>query len=42
MKKGELGIGIAVPANDPLLVSWVDNYLNKLKESGELEALKAK
>jgi polar amino acid transport system substrate-binding protein len=32
-------IGIAVPANDPLLVNWVENILNMLKGSGELEDL---
>jgi polar amino acid transport system substrate-binding protein len=32
-------IGVAVPANDPLLVNWVDNILNMLKGSGELEDL---
>jgi polar amino acid transport system substrate-binding protein len=34
-------LGIAVPANDPLLVNWVENFLSGFKGSGELEALKA-
>ena len=33
-------IGVAVPAGDPLLVNWVDNFLKNLKGSGVLEALK--
>lgn len=33
-------IGIAVPANDPLLVNWLENLLNSLKGSGKLEALR--
>jgi len=32
-------IGIALPANDPLLVNWVDNILIMLKGSGELKEL---
>jgi polar amino acid transport system substrate-binding protein len=32
-------IGIAIPANDPLLVNWLDNILTMLKGSGELEDL---
>ena len=32
-------IGIALPANDPLLVNWVENILNTIKDSGELDAL---
>jgi polar amino acid transport system substrate-binding protein len=32
-------IGIAVPANDPLLVNWLENILTMLKGSGELEDL---
>ena len=35
-------LGIAVPANDPLLVNWVENFLNRLEGSGELEAIKTK
>jgi len=34
-------IGIALPANDPLLVNWLENLLNSLKGSGQLEALRA-
>jgi polar amino acid transport system substrate-binding protein len=33
-------IGIALPPNDPLLVNWMQNFLNTLEESGELEKLK--
>jgi len=33
-------LGIALPANDPLLVNWVENFLNTLKDNGKLEALK--
>ena len=32
-------LGIGLPANDPLLVNWVDNYLNTLDDSGALEEL---
>jgi len=32
-------IGIALPANDPLLVNWVQNSLNFLEKTGEFEAL---
>jgi polar amino acid transport system substrate-binding protein len=32
-------IGIAIPANDPLLVNWLENILTMLKGSGELEDL---
>ena len=32
-------VGVALPANDPLLVNWVQNSLNFLDKSGELEAL---
>jgi polar amino acid transport system substrate-binding protein len=34
-------LGIAVPATDPLLINWVENFLSGLNGSGELEALKA-
>ena len=34
-------LGIAVPANDPLLINWVENFLNGFQGRGELEALKA-
>ncbi len=30
-------IGIAVPANDPLLVNWLNNFLISFKGSGELK-----
>ena len=33
-------IGIAMPAGDPLLVNWVENFLKKLRGSGGMEALK--
>lgn len=32
-------IGIALPANDPLLVNWVQNFLNTLEKTGEMERL---
>ncbi len=32
-------LGIAVPANDPLFINWVENYLNTLEGSGVLEDL---
>ena len=31
-------IGIALPPNDPLLVNWVQNYMNALEGSGQLKA----
>jgi polar amino acid transport system substrate-binding protein len=34
-------IGVAVPAGDPLLVNWVENFLGNHEGSGALEALKA-
>ena len=33
-------IGVAVPANDPLLANWVENFLNTLTGSGGLDQLK--
>jgi polar amino acid transport system substrate-binding protein len=33
-------IGVAMPANDPLLVNWMQNFLASFEDSGELEALK--
>ena len=30
-------IGIAVPANDPLLVNWLENFINTMRVSGNLE-----
>jgi polar amino acid transport system substrate-binding protein len=35
-------IGIAVPAGDPLLVNWLENFLAALKDSGRLDELKQK
>jgi polar amino acid transport system substrate-binding protein len=32
-------LGIALPANDPLLVNWVDNFLKTLKGTGVLAKL---
>ena len=33
-------IGIALPPNDPLLVNWVENVLNRLEGSGQLDILR--
>jgi polar amino acid transport system substrate-binding protein len=35
-------IGIAVPAGDPLLVNWLENFMNGLKNSGMFDELKQK
>ncbi len=35
-------IGIAIPANDPLMMNWTQNMLNNLEESGVLDELKLK
>jgi polar amino acid transport system substrate-binding protein len=35
-------IGVAVPAGDPLLVNWVENYLNIADSTGLLDELKRK
>ncbi len=35
-------IGIAVPAQDPLFVNWLDNFLTTYKNSGALKAIKEK
>ncbi len=35
-------IGIAIPANDPLMMNWTQNTLNGLEESGLLDELKLK
>lgn len=35
-------IGIAVPAGDPLLVNWLENYMAGLKNSGMFDELKQK
>jgi len=32
-------IGVGLPASDPLLVNWVQNVLNFLEKTGELDAL---
>ena len=32
-------IGVPLPAGDPLLVNWVQNYLNTLEKTGAMEAL---
>ena len=32
-------VGVALPANDPLLVNWVQNVLNTLEKTGELGLL---
>jgi len=32
-------IGIAAPANDPLLVNWLNNFLISFKGSGELKRI---
>jgi polar amino acid transport system substrate-binding protein len=33
-------IGVALPANDPLLVNWVQNFLNAMEGSGALRMLR--
>jgi polar amino acid transport system substrate-binding protein len=35
-------IGIAIPANDPLLMNWTENTLNNMEGSGLLDELKLK
>lgn len=35
-------IGIALPANDPLLINWAQNALNNIEGSGQLDDLKLK
>jgi len=32
-------IGVALPPNDPLLVNWVQNFLNALEKAGEMKML---
>lgn len=32
-------IGIAVPPNDPLLVNWLENFLDTMEASGNLESI---
>jgi polar amino acid transport system substrate-binding protein len=34
-------LGIALPATDPLLINWVENFISGLQGSGELDQLKA-
>jgi polar amino acid transport system substrate-binding protein len=33
-------IGVGLPGNDPLLVNWMENFLNTLEGSGELDKVK--
>jgi polar amino acid transport system substrate-binding protein len=33
-------IGVGIPANDPLLVNWVENFLNIAEETGLLDRLR--
>ena len=35
-------IGIAIPANDPLLMNWTTNTLNSIESSGQLDELRLK
>lgn len=35
-------IGIAIPANDPLLMNWATNTLNSIEASGDLDELRLK
>ncbi len=35
-------IGIAIPANDPLLMNWTRNTLNSIEASGNLDQLRLK
>ena len=35
-------IGVALPANDPLLVNWVQNIIHNLQRAGEMEELTQK
>jgi polar amino acid transport system substrate-binding protein len=35
-------LGIAVPAGDPLLVNWLENFLAASEESGSMDALREK
>ena len=32
-------LGIAIPANDPLLMNWLQNFLSSMEKSGELKML---
>lgn len=33
-------LGVALPANDPLFVNWVENFLNRLSETRHLKRMK--
>jgi polar amino acid transport system substrate-binding protein len=33
-------VGVGMPGNDPLLLNWMENFLNTLEGSGELDKLK--
>jgi polar amino acid transport system substrate-binding protein len=33
-------LGVALPANDPLLVNWVENFLNICQGTGRLDEMK--
>ena len=35
-------LGIALPAGDSHLINWIDNFLNTLKKSGELDKLRSR
>jgi polar amino acid transport system substrate-binding protein len=35
-------IGVAVPAGDPLLVNWLENFLSTASVNGSMDRLKAK
>jgi ABC-type amino acid transport substrate-binding protein len=35
-------LGIALPADDPLLLNLVQNFLNTIRDTGELTLLKAR
>jgi polar amino acid transport system substrate-binding protein len=32
-------LGVGIPASDPHLINWVENFLNNLEGSGQLEEL---
>lgn len=36
------GLGVALPKGDPLMVNWVENFLNTLQGTGRLDLLKEK
>ncbi len=35
-------IGVGVPAGDPLLVNWVENFMGIAEQTGLLEGIKGK